>query len=287
MTRLARGAGADAVAASARALRAWAREPGRSVMARLAMDARAAWMDARAAWTDGVDPDTSRPAASVLKMPLAMAVEDGFRHGDLDPDARVPVAVLLGADGSAPDPGRTPLRVLRPDATLAADEILGLCLALSDRACATWLVGTVGIGAIRAAIAAAGCEATTAEVALDDPSAPLVGRTTARDALRLIDASVDAAAYPRTAHALRNNVRDSRIPLGATDLDVDIAHKTGSLPGVAHDVAVIDCAGGRLTIAFFTEAQHDTLVSGYEMGICTRTILEAWGLGARATRSLA
>lgn len=115
----------------------------------------------------------------------------------------------------------------------------------------------------------------------------LAGFTTARDALRLLEASADAPAWPLTANALRNNVRDSRIPLGATDLDIAIAHKTGSLPGIAHDVAVVECAGGRLAIAFLTEAQHDTLVAGYEMGVCTRAVLEAWGLGARATRSIA
>ena len=59
------------------------------------------------------------------------------------------------------------------------------------------------------------------------------------------------------------------------------------IAGVANDVAVINCAGGTVWIAFLAEAQHDTLVTGYEMGICTRELLDAWGLGARGTRSLA
>ncbi len=269
-----------ATAVSARALEAWTREPGRSVLARLTLDDGTAW-------EGGVAADVPRPAASVLKVPLGMAAEDAFRSGALDPAARVPIPALLGDDGGLPDPGRTPLRVLRPDATFAADEVVGLCLALSDRACATWLVRAVGIDGVRAAIVAAGCAATTAEVDLDGPSAPLIGHTSARDALRLLEASADAATYPLVARALVHNIRDSRIPLGATDLDVTVAHKTGSLPGVAHDVAVIDCAGGRLAIAFLAEEQHDTLVAGYEMGICTRAILEAWDLAARATRSLA
>jgi hypothetical protein len=39
--------------------------------------------------------------------------------------------------------------------------------------------------------------------------------------------------------------------------------------------------------AFLTEEQPDPLVTGYEMGLCTRRILDAWGLGARTSRSLA
>ena len=100
-------------------------------------------------------------------------------------------------------------------------------------------------------------------------------------------ASTDAARNPLTAAALHNTIRSSRIPLGADGLDVRLAHKTGSLAGVAHDVANIDCVHGTLSLAFLTEDQHDTLVSGYEMGICTRGLLQAWGLAVRRSRSLA
>ena len=259
---------------SAGLLAAFARKPGRSVLARV--------MTPAGTWEGGAAADVARPAASLLKVPLAMAVETAFAAGLLDPDAAVPVRALLDTYD-----GRSPLHVLDQRRVLAAREVLGVCLSLSDRACATWLLDRVGLAAVAEAAADAGCTATSMELAPDDPGGPLVGSTTARDALALLAAAADAARYPITDRALRNNIRDSRIPLGATTLDVDIAHKTGSLFGVANDVAVIDCAGGRVWIAFLTEAQHDTLVTGYEMGICTRELLEAWGLGARGTRSLA
>lgn len=262
---------------SARLLLGWAREPGRSVLARVELDGEDA-----PAWEHGVAPDAARPAASILKLPLATAIERAFAEGRLDPAARVGVGSVVATAGVA-----GPLHLLDPDATLAVGEVLGLCLSLSDRACATWLLDAVGIDAVRAAAVSAGCDATTIEAAPDEPAGPLVGTTTARDALRLLLAAVDEKRSPLAARALRNSVRDSRIPLGATDLDVSIAHKTGSLGGVAHDVALLDCRGGRLAVAFLTEAQHDTLVTGYEMGICTRCILEAWGLAVRRTRSVA
>ena len=264
----------DPAEVSVRLLRDYASEPGRSVLVRVETPTRM--------WEGGIAADEGRPAASLLKLPLAMAVEDAIASGAIDTGAVVPVGALVDAWA-----GAGPLRVLRPDLSLAVADVLGLCLALSDRACATWLLAAVGFDAVRAVVAGLRCDATTFEAAPDDPGGPLVGRTTARDALRLVEASADEARYPLTASALRNNVRDSRIPLGADGLDVQLAHKTGSLPGVAHDVAVLDCAGGTLSIAFLTEGQHDTLVSGYAMGICTRGLLEAWGLAVRRGRSLA
>ena len=259
---------------SARLLRAFAREPGRSVLARVET--------ADATWEDGVAADEPHPAASLLKVPLALAAERAFAAGILSADATVAVE-LLDAGGRGPEP----LRVLRPGLLLTAADVLGLCLSLSDHACATWLLDAVGVAAVRAVLADLGCSATTVAEDRDAPSAPLVGLTTARDALRLIAASQDAARCPLTARALRHTVYNSRIPLGADDRDVRVAHKTGSLFGVANDAALLECGGGTLALAFLSEQQHDTLVSGYEMGICTRGLLQAWGLAVRRSRSLA
>ena len=247
----------DAAASSAALLRGYAREPGRSVLARVELPGTV--------WEDGVAADEPRPAASLLKVPLALAVEAAFSTGRLAADTPVTVAELIAGHA-----GAGPLHVLDRSLPLTGADVLGLCLALSDRACATWLLAAVGLAAVRDAAAAAGCEATTMAAVDDHPSAPLRGRTTARDALRLLAAATDEARYPLTANALRNTALNSRIPLGADDLDVRLAHKTGTLAGVANDVAILDCTGGTVSLAFLTEAQHDTLVSGYEMGICTR-----------------
>jgi beta-lactamase class A len=259
---------------SARLLGVWAPDPGRSVAARLAVDGTR--------WEDGAAPHEPRPAASLLKLPLAMAVEIAFASGAVHPRDAVLVGALVGGYVST-----GPLRGLDPDLALTAVDVLGLCLSLSDRACTMWLLDAVGLDAVRTAIGDAGCEATTVTADRGHPGGPLVGTTTARDALRLVGAATDADHFPRTVGALRNTIHGSRIPLGADDLDVAIAHKSGSLPGVANDVAILECAGGTAALAFLSEGQHDTLVCGYEMGICARGILEAWGLAVRRSRSLA
>lgn len=263
-----------AMAAEAHAaLVAYADEPGRSARVEVRIQGEQVW-------ADGVAQDAPAAAASLLKLPLAIAVERAVAAGELRADAGWPVADLR-----AEDTGRSVLDVLGDPVRLSVTDLLGLMLCASDGPSASWLVGLVGIESVRAAVAAAGCHDTTVEPAVGLAAGPLAGTTTARDALRLLAAVVDDPAHRVSRHALQRSIRNSRIPLGADAADVALAHKTGSLPGVAHDVAVIESAQGSARLAFLTRGQHDTLVAGYAMGICTRRILSAWGLPARRTVS--
>lgn len=260
----------DPVAACLEALADFGREPG-----------RAAWLEVRteqATWSGGRDADEGFPAASLLKLPLAMTAEAALRNAGTQHS--VVVADLLDpADVSV-------LWSLMPDHRLDVVEIMRLMLATSDNACARYLLDRTTIADIAGTIAAAGCTATDVTVLEDEHSHPtLAGTTTARDAVALLKAACDAARYPVTAFALTHSVRNSRIPLGATGEDVIVAHKTGTLRGVAHDVAIIRGDGGELLAAFLTDEQHDLLVTGYEMGICTRRVLQAWEISARQTTS--
>lgn len=227
----------------------------------------------------GVNDTEPFAAASLLKVPVALAVEAAFAAGTLDPE--LPVAV---AEVRTDAPGA--LQLLDTAHPLSAAEIHGLALALSDNDCATWLFDLVGGEGVETVLRDLGCHGTVTEPAGRQGVGPLEGVTTAADALALVAAATDRRRFPRTSTALRHTLSASRIPLGAVDADIRIAHKTGSLTGVAHDAAVLEGAEGVLQIVFLSRNQHDTLVTGYQMGICTRGILEAWGLGVRRTVGL-
>lgn len=254
-------------------LRDFARESGRSV-----------WVEAHVGaqtWVGGIEPDVTRPAASLLKLPLAMAAE---RH---IPQHQVPIrALVTEADGS------TILAVLDSERTLGWEELIGLLISASDGPSGRYLLEQVGLAAVHQEIAKAGCTQTTAEPM---GAHPLAGVTSAREAVALLRRAHDPTTYPVTAHALEHSITNSRIPFGVTDDDIVIAHKTGTLRGVANDVAHLSGPRGEVWVAFLCEEQHDLLVTGYEMGLCTRRLLELWGLtisrsvsafgsGARVTR---
>lgn len=247
-------------------LREFARDPGRSVFVRV--------RTADAEWTGAVNDDVNRPAASLLKLPLAMALEPLLpdhkpqRVGDLL-DERDDASVLMALD---------------PDRVLAPEEILRLMLSASDNACARWALRSVGLQDVRAAVRECGALVTTVDEDPDEPGM-LTGTTTARDAVTLLDETLDRTRFPVSAFALEHSIRNSRIPLGATDEDVLVAHKTGTLSGVASDVARLTCRTGTMSIAFLTDSQHDILVTGYEMGVCTRGLLDHFDLQVTRTVS--
>lgn len=297
------GVSLGAVARAEAALRAFAREPGRSVAVRVVIG------DLR--WAAQVAGDEPRPGASLLKLPLAMAVEQAMgvdsyarRTGRPAVDGFVaggPAAAELAADETAMDgpltaavrvgeliadwPESTLLRALDPGRPLQAVELLRFMVSSSDGPSARWLLAVVGLEAVAKAIAQAGCTSTHVELRPGSPGGPLTGTTTANDAMKLLAAALDEQRHPITAGALADSTLNSRIPLGVQRRDIAIAHKTGTLFGVAHDVAMLDVSGGQVWLAFLSDAQHDTLVTGYEMGLCTQEVLAAFGLGVLGSRS--
>ena len=244
----------------------FAREPARSV-----------YVHARtvgATWSGGLNDDVDRPAASLLKLPLAMALEP------LLPE----LATQRVGDLLADTDDASVLMALDRDRTLAPAEILRLMLSASDNASARWALRSAGLPAVQAAARACGAIQTTVA---EDPGNPgmLTGATTAREAVTLLRATLDQDRFPVSAFALTHSIRNSRIPLGANAQDVEIAHKTGTLQGVASDVAHLTCRTGEMWVAFLTVEQHDILITGYEMGICTRGLLEHFGLQVTRTVS--
>ena len=258
------------ILAAERALADYAAEPGRSALVRISAGDRT--------WEGGIAADAVHPAASLLKLAVAIAAEEAIANGSLDGTRRISVAELGAAPGD-----RSVLDLLDPARDVSVAELLGLMLGASDNPCTRRLVELLGLARVTDVVARLDCAATAVWA---DAEFGVGGTTTCRDALTLLAAASDPARHPASARALRHSIRNSRIPLGATEDDIRIAHKTGTLTGLAHDVAVLECVGGTAQIAFLTESQHDTLVTGYAMGLCTRQVLDAWGLSVRTTMSV-
>lgn len=265
----------DRDALARQALDQFARDPGRSVAVCVEIG--------ELRWSAHVAGDVTRPAASLLKLPLAMAVESAMAADRLGLFDNADVSVGSVLDGwSEP----TVLRSLHPDRTVDAHEMLRLMISSSDGPSARWLLNAVGLPAVVTAVASSGCNATEVKLRPGAAGGSLSGVTTAADALRMLAAACDQQRFPITAAALAASTLNSRIPLGVLASDIEIAHKTGTLFSVAHDVALLTVPGGEVRIAFLSDAQHDTLVTGYDMGICTQSLLAAFGVGVTGTRSV-
>ncbi|MFG3553410.1 serine hydrolase [Micromonospora sp. NPDC047557] len=93
----------------------------------------------------GFDTDTSYPAASLVKIPLAIAVMERVARGELDPAAPIDVA-----PGRVTTPGPTGLSRFRHPARIAVDDLLYLSTCVSDGVAADALFDLVPPAAVAA-----------------------------------------------------------------------------------------------------------------------------------------
>jgi beta-lactamase class A len=86
----------------------------------------------------GIEPDAVFPAASLVKVPLVVAVLERVRRGELDPA----MPVLVEPD-RVPVPGPAGLAKFRRPATIAVEDLLYLSVAISDGAAADALFALI------------------------------------------------------------------------------------------------------------------------------------------------
>jgi beta-lactamase class A len=86
----------------------------------------------------GIDPDVEVPVASLVKVPLAVAVLDRIHDGRIDGSTMIDVA-----PGRITSPGPVGLGRFRHPARVAVEDLLYLSMAISDNAAADALFDLV------------------------------------------------------------------------------------------------------------------------------------------------
>jgi len=181
-----------------------------------------------------LDGDREMPAASLYKLTVLYSVfEAGLNMGEELP---------ITDETRAFDAGTMELGV---GETLSVAEALERMVTISDNTSAVMLGSRVGASRITANNAALGMDST--HYSLDRMT------TSALDMLHLLDVMATGNAVSPTASAdmvhllLRQRVND-RLPR-LLPSDVQIAHKTGNLPGTVNDVGILYGPSSTVAIA--------------------------------------
>lgn len=227
----------------------------------------------------GIDPQTSVPAASLVKLPLALAVLDHARTGVLEP-----TEVLRFAPDPSAVPGPVGLGRFRHPASVSVEDAVYLAVALSDNTAADALLGLVPPAEVNRWLVDHGVQGTTlrhgigelsdtpVEAMPDDPRMALtlaarggtaghghpvrqldVGRTSATTAASLVDLlqlvwdpgdRLDAGVAAHVRDLLGANVHRQRLwPDFASD-DATWSSKTGTVLNLRHEAGVVAHADG-------------------------------------------
>lgn len=243
-----------------------------------------------AAWELGTEDgallirgDEAVPAASTIKVPILAAVLREVDRGRLRLQCRIPLPPRR-TGGSGVLQSMTGVEEL----TLA--DLLTLMIAVSDNTATNAVIETTGMGPINAFCAELGLRGTVLRRLMMDAEAAARGlenTTTALDQARLLEALAGDTVLtePLRAFAMRaleaqqfNDALPALLPDGAR-----VAHKTGELPGVRHDVGIITAAGGRrAVVSVLVTGLADPSAAAPAGGVGTAACAQSMAVGATA-----
>jgi len=207
------------------------------------------------------------PAASVIKLAVALEVLCAIEEGTLDASSRLALRESDKVLGSGV------LSALDPGLELRVADLLYLAMAISDNTAANLLVERVGVHAVNARLTRLGLVTTRLRGRIfvageDGERSP----STAAELVVLLRAVHRAEGLPpracerllallartQTASTVGRGLPDERFPrLGGDAPAITLAYKTGSLEGVVAEAAVVSAPGATYAIAVMSEGSGD------------------------------
>jgi beta-lactamase class A len=213
------------------------------------------------------------PAASVIKVPIlveALRQAEG-RKLQLDEPIAVRPQDKVGGFGILKDLGSV-------DA-LSLLDLLTLMIIISDNSATNLCIDRIGMDAVNAAMASLGLKGTVLQRKMMDMPARERGLdnfTTPADAARLLELVVTNGVLSpegsrRALEILARQQVNDRLPL-LLPAGVQVAHKTGELPGIRHDVGIVWTTRSRVVVAALTKECQTPLGKGLVGGEASELI---------------
>jgi len=227
------------------------------------------------------DPDAAFPAASVIKVPLVMALHADAAAGRIDLRERVATGARVEGSGILWD--------LRDVDTLTLRDLAALSIGLSDNTATNRLIERVGVARVAERLAEWGCRSTALRRAMFDFDAAKEGLenvATAGELVALLERLVAGRLVDRATSdavlALMERCDDDRklrryLPQGTA-----VASKSGTLDASRNDVAVFRGPSRVVVAAAFSSEVTDTLAAEHLLGLIGRGAALAAGMSVSA-----
>lgn len=208
------------------------------------------------------------PPASLAKVLIAETAV----HIGLDFTASIPVTKLHATAYPSI------LNAFDADRELSLRELMSLSLTTSDNASADYVLDLVGIDRVNKRAQELGMTHTHIATGFRDDEFNRGDESTtcANDMARLLEeiySKREVDGHRRIWRALTNNLRNTRIP-GLLPDELVVAHKTGSLNGLAHDAGVLLLPNTHLVLVVLTEHEPVPLRTSLEIASYARAIYD-------------
>jgi beta-lactamase class A len=202
------------------------------------------------------------PSASVIKVPILVAVFAEVAAGRRRWEDRFTLHAEACVEGSGV------LRELHPGLEVTLQDLTRLMIVVSDNTASNMLIDTVGVERVNAEMAALGFQSTRLGRKFYDFAARDAGRENLCAASELADLLtrleqgevVSPAASREMLALMRRQGFTHKLP-ALLPPETPVAHKTGEITGVSHDVGIIYAPSGPIVLAVLTQSCRDRIAA--------------------------
>ena len=239
--------------------------PARSALESFPGEAAAFACDDRGAELFAERADEAFPSASVIKLPLVMALYADATRGEIDLDERLRLGDRVDGSGV--------LRHMRDVEALSLRDLAMLSIIVSDNTATNLLVDRFGLERVNERMREWGCSESRFARKMYDFDAARCGkenlmtaRETASLLLRLLRGECVDRATSDAVLAILRECQDRTLLRRYLPYGADVAHKTGTLDESRNDAAIV--RGERpVVVAAFSRKVSDTGAASSWLGI--------------------
>lgn len=225
--------------------------------------------------TTKINEDRVFPSASTIKLVIMSEVLRQVKEGLHDPDETVVLTddMKTGGDGI--------LKELNAGHGFTLKEIITLMIILSDNTATNILIDMAGMDNVNALAGQLGLRHTKLQRKMMDSAAARAGRdnfTAAEDMCRILELIRDGKNIDREYSDIMLEILKKQQVRGRLDLylpeDVPIAHKTGDLDYLEHDVGIVYLPNGEYIICVLTNEMESNKEAREVIGKISRVVYE-------------
>jgi beta-lactamase class A len=214
------------------------------------------------------------PAASIIKIPIMMEAFRQIETGKLNPSERVQLTADKKVGGSGV------LRSFSEDVSLPFIDMLKLMITVSDNTASNAVLRKVGMSQVNQLCDSLGCTDTRVERYLMDMKAKNEGKdntTSPKDMLTILENMSTRSTHKEKMLSILEgqqfNHKLAAYAYDATD-QLKIAHKTGELPGVEHDVGLFQYKGQTVYVVVMLNELEDNVVGQQAIAKVGKLVME-------------
>ncbi|MEC9488066.1 MAG: serine hydrolase [Halanaerobium sp.] len=205
-----------------------------------------------------LNPDLVFPAASVIKLCILWDLFKRASNGELDLEQQITLRENHKVGGFGI------LKELHTGLQLTVEDLATLMIVLSDNVATNMLIDLLGFARINSSIKEIGLKDTVLQRKMMDTQAAEQGLdnyTSPRDIAILLEnyiksELIDSKNREKMLDILMRQQCNNKLP-ALMPAGTKLAHKTGDLPGVEHDVGILDLPDQKICIIVLTRDLKD------------------------------